>query len=524
MPPKKKNLLEKIVKKDYKNELEEIMDKKRFDENAKSILLSILYKIDIAYKDIEIVKRGIENKEEYLENLIKTIKNECNSIKIVKMSDKQNNIPQNKTYIIDKKKRSITSYPIERKLLYAVSKIGKKENIVKEKYSIINKTLGNLLNIGNNIDLVEPIRDFNGYSWTTIAKEIESINYNLIYQNLRILVGNKFLNKWILNNEFMIDYFEEFKEELEKLYGKQNKFVSYLCAISILLDMECNVEKNELMLEECKYVLKEIEKIKDGEKFVEETTKEKRDLTKKIKLIDTIINDKNLLEKEYAKRNEKLPLEKKIFSMKVLAKKMEKERQNYINKIEKLNEILNPQKFLKYKKELQEKAEYLYVLSNTEPDKEVEEIKYKMQEVFLNMLISKIKKIQTKQEMEKIIYDFRYYILLPYDEKRFIKDIEKLEKSIKKTEELIIDKAIELKMLTKISEDKETNYNILKNIFYIRIIKLEDAYLNLIEEKNENDFKYYIQILDENLFEEKIEIPKPKELNIKPNKKIAIWC
>ena len=58
MPPKKKNLLEKIVKKDYKNELEEIMDKKRFDENAKSILLSILYKIDIAYKDIEIVKKG----------------------------------------------------------------------------------------------------------------------------------------------------------------------------------------------------------------------------------------------------------------------------------------------------------------------------------------------------------------------------------------------------------------------------------------------------------------------------------
>lgn len=524
MPPKKKNILEKIVKKDYKNELEEIMDKKRFDENAKSILLSILYKIDIAYKDIEIVKRDIENKEEYLENLIKTIKNDCNSIKIVKMSDKQNKIPQNKTYLIDKKKKSITSYPIERKLLYSVFKIGKEGNIVKEKYSIINKTLGNLLNVGNSINLVEPIRDFNGYSWTTIAKEIESVNHNLIYQNLRILVGNKFLNKWILNNEFMIDYFEEFKDELEKQYGKQNKFVSYLCAISILLDMEYDFEKKDIMLEECEYVLKEIEKIKDREKFVEETTKEKRYLTKKIKQIDTIINDKKLLEEEYKTRNEKLPLEKKIFSMKVLAKKMEKERQNYINKIENLNDILNPQKFLKYKKELQEKAEYLYVLSNTVPDKEVEEIKYEMQKIFLNMLKSKIEKVQTKQEMEKIIYDFRYYLLLPYDKKNFIKDIKKLEKSIKETGELIIDKAIELKILTKMSEDKETNYEILKNIFYIRIIKLEDAYLNLIEEKTENDFKYYVQILDENLFEEKIEIPKPKELNIKPNKKIAIWC
>lgn len=524
MPPKKKNLLEKIVKKDYKNELEEIMDQKRFDENAKSILLSILYKIDIAYKDIEIVKKGTETKEEYLENLISIIKNNCNNIEIVKMSDKENKIPQNKTYVIDKKKKKIISYPIERKLLYAVAKIGKKENIVKDKYNIIDETLGNLLKVGNNIDIVEPIRDFNGYSWTTIPQEIESVNHNLIYQNLRILVGDKFLNKWILKNEFMIDYFEEFKEELEKQYGRQSKFISYLCAISILLDTECDGQKKEQMIKECEYVLNEIEKIKDREKFVEQNTKEKRCLTKKIKQIDTIINDKKLLEKEYIEINRKLPLEKKIFSMKVLAKKMEKERQDYVKKIEELNNILNPQKFSKYKKELQEKAEYLYVLSKTEPNDELEEIKYEMQEMFLNMMKKKIKKIQTKQEMEKIIYDFRYYLLLPYDEIKCIKDIEKLEINIKETTNLIIDKAIDLKMLTKMSEDKKTNYEILKNIFYIRIIKLEDAYLNLIEEKTESDFKYYVQILDENLFEEKMEIPKPKGLDIKPNKKIAIWC
>lgn len=523
MPPKKKKLLEKIVKKDYKNELEEIMDKKRFDENAKSILLSILYKIDIAYKDIEIVKKGTENKEEYLENLISIIKNDCNNIEIVKMSDKEKKIPTDKTYVIDKKKKKIISYPIERKLLYAIVKIGKEENIVKEKYNIINETLGNLLKVGNNIDIVEPIRDFNGYSWTTISQEIESINHNLIYQNLRILVGDRFLNKWILKNEFMIDYFEEFKEELEKQYGKQSKFISYLCAISILLDTEGDKQRKELMINECEYVLNEIEKIKDGEKFVEETTKEKRCLTKKIKQIDTIINDKKLLEKEYIERNRKLPLEKKIFSMKVLAKKMEKERQNYINKIENLNDILNPQKFLKYKKELQEKAEYLYVLSKTEPNEELDEIKYELQEMFLNMLKKKIKKLQTKQEMEKIIYDFRYYLLLPYDEKKSIKDIKKLEKNIKETGNLIIDKAIELKMIVKMSEDKETNYEILKNIFYIRIIKLEDAYLKITKEKDNESFRYYVQILDENLFEEKIEISKPKGLDIKPNKKIAIW-
>ena len=35
MLQKKKNLLEKIVKKDYNNELEEVLETKQFDENVK---------------------------------------------------------------------------------------------------------------------------------------------------------------------------------------------------------------------------------------------------------------------------------------------------------------------------------------------------------------------------------------------------------------------------------------------------------------------------------------------------------
>ena len=56
MLQKKKSLLEKIVKKDYNNELEEVLEKKQFDENVKSTLLGILYKIEASYKDIETVK------------------------------------------------------------------------------------------------------------------------------------------------------------------------------------------------------------------------------------------------------------------------------------------------------------------------------------------------------------------------------------------------------------------------------------------------------------------------------------
>ena len=57
MQKKKNNLLEKIVKKDYNNELEEVLENKKFDEYAKSTLLGILYKVEAAYNDMETVKK-----------------------------------------------------------------------------------------------------------------------------------------------------------------------------------------------------------------------------------------------------------------------------------------------------------------------------------------------------------------------------------------------------------------------------------------------------------------------------------
>ena len=520
MLQKKKSLLEKIVKKDYNNELEEVLEKKQFDENVKSTLLGILYKIEASYKDIETVKKDIQTKEEYVANIIEIIKNNCDSIEIIKMSDEQNKIPDKKTYIIDQENKKIIAYPIERKILYAISKIGKKEEIIKDEYFLINETISELINVGNSINMVEPLRDFNGYSWTTIPQEIESIDHNLIYQNLRILVGHEFLNKWIKNNEFIIDYFYLFKEKLENQYGKKNeeKMIELLSKISILLSIKFNKDKYEEISEIKEKVESELEKIKNKQEFIEKTTQKKIDISNQIKLIDETINDKNLLQEEYFKRNEQLPLEKKIFSMRILSRIMEDEKKDKLNELESLNKILNPQNFVKYKKELEEKDKYLKVLDSGDKDKLIEELKIKLQKLFLNMLEINIKKAETKQEIEKIIYDFRYYSLLQYDYERKIKNVKELNTDIDKIAKKIIDKAIENKVIESLSSDNDTNYQILKNIFHVRIIRLEDSYLKITKEKD----KYYLQIFDENIFEEKIEIQKPKELEIKLNKKRAI--
>lgn len=65
---KKEKIIGKIVKKNYNNELEEVLEKKLFDEHAKNLLLSILYKIEAGYEDYEKVKMDISKKDEYIKN------------------------------------------------------------------------------------------------------------------------------------------------------------------------------------------------------------------------------------------------------------------------------------------------------------------------------------------------------------------------------------------------------------------------------------------------------------------------
>lgn len=404
MQKKNDNFLDKIVKKDYNNELEKVLEKKLFDEDVKSILLSILYKIEAAYKDYKQVKQNVETKEEFVRRIINIIQMNCNEIKLIKPNSEESKIIGNRTFLVEKNKKRIICYSIERKLLYCISKISKKDKIIKDDYFLINETLSNLINVGNNINTVEPLRDFNGYSWTIIPREIESIDHNLIYQNLIMLVGNKFLDNWIYNKEFIIDYMELFKNKMEEEYGeeKANEFIENLSKISILIDVKFDKNNEKRILEVKKETEEKIEKIGDNKKFVEEITKEKRKLTNEIRNIDETINNKSMLQEEYIKRNENLPLEEKIFSIRILSQLMTDEREKKIEQLEKLNELLNPQKFIEYKKELENKEKYLKLLDTKQPQKEIDKLKLELQKVFLKCFETKIEKARKQTRSNEI--------------------------------------------------------------------------------------------------------------------------
>lgn len=526
MQKKKEKFLNKIVKKNYNNELEMILEKKSFDETAKNLLLNMLYKMEASYKDYEKVKRHVETKEEYIKQFINMIQENCDHINICKMNSKESEVLGDKTFLVDKENKRIICYPIERKLLYCIAQISKQEEIIKKEYPIIHKTMSNMINIGNTINTIEPLRDFNGYSWTTIFGEIESIPYNLIYQNLRILLGYDFLNRWIQNKEFIIDYFELFKNKLEETYGSKNQkeMIKTIEKLSVLLQIKYHPKEKEAYEKEKKEVENTINKMENRETFIEMITNQKRDLAENIKLIDETINHKERLQMEYVRRNENLPLKKKIFSVRILSKLMLQEREEKLQELETLNGLLNPKKFIAYKREMEERYTYLKLVDVQDLEKEIEETMITFQKIFLRCYKIIVNQIENKTEMMNSIYEFRYNSLLPFNEQTHIYEVESIKKEMKEIRKLILEKAQTLKVMLTVSKNIDIDEEILRNIFHIRAISLEEIYIKLTKEKE----KLYIHLFDEDAFEEKIEMTDLKNLNkkdleIKLNKKIKVF-
>ena len=203
---------------------------------------------------------------------------------------------------------------------------------------------------------------------------------------------------------------------------------------------------------------------------------------------------------------------------------MKKERDEKLEELEKLNGLLNPKKYVSYKKEMEQKYEYLKLIDVEDFEKEIEDGLIKLQKIFLKCYLLKIKEINGKTEIINSLYEFRYYNLLPFNSKMNVSEVNEFKEELKETRKLLIDKAQELKVVIKSSKNEEIDDEILKNIFTIRILTLEDIYIKLIKEKD----KVYIQLFDDDIFEEKVELKdfgniNKKDLEVKVNKKIKVF-
>lgn len=88
----------------------------------------------------------------------------------------------------------------------------------------------------------------------------------------------------------------------------------------------------------------------------------------------------------------------------------------------------------------------------------------------------------------------------------------------------MLQKAHKLKVLERLSKNEDIDYELLRNLFSIRSINLEEISVRVTKEKE----KYFIQLLDENSIEEKYELKNSeniryKDLEIRLNKKVKIF-
>lgn len=521
-------IFSKMTSNEYNNRLEKILDNKNYDEDVKNLLLSMLYKIENGYNDYTKVKVKAIPKENFMEKILKIIEEQCFDIKIVTPKTELSKPleQENKICKIDVDRGSILVYANEEDLLYSLIKM----NLLQEEYKKVHElknsnkeyyedAIKEFVIKGICLNESEPIRDFDGWSWNNNIKNIEDVEYNLIFQNIMMLNIN------VNNPEF-------YNKNFEKAIQDSKTFEKYMYIIILTLVSEQNeyVKTNiQNKLNELSELLKLMENKK---KFLDKISENKKNIFNEIKKIDETINDKEKLRKEYDKRNAKLPNNKKIFSVSYLLDILAKEREEKLKEIKRINNFLDPSKFVKQKQKIENETDLLKNvvenLSNVESKKQT---MINLQLEFLNRFEKQIEQnSNNKDYLEKLIYEFRYYCLIPIYQRNTISDVEKLQESIEKVMNSIIDNCIDKEIITNFSNSASLCYNILKYAFVTKIINLKEVQIKINKIKTEkyvNETKYYISISVcdlkelENVYNEVVY--NLDLLNVKTNKKIPLF-
>ena len=202
-------------------------------------------------------------------------------------------------------------------------------------------------------------------------------------------------------------------------------------------------------------------------------------------------------------------IQKRKVDIKDLKKELSDKRLKLLNEISEDNYLLNPMNYMEEKIKIEQKQKILEA-SKLKP-KQKEELVIEFIKYFLQCLNIKIEETKEQTEIFKLIYQFRYFVNIPFNLEESIKDVEKLEKDITKTEKILLKKAIESKVIVKIPIE------IMKHLCETRIVLLEETYFKITTKEEKN----YVQIFDENITEEKFEVKSVGKTKI--NKKIKIF-
>lgn len=493
----KEKLMQKLKMIDYNKELEEILASKPFPKNVKNLLSSMLYKIENSYEDYKKVKVDVPTKKELLEELIKIIAVDCDEIEIIKPRT------EGKKSIAIKRNQKILTYQNELALMQGIYELHNKNNENKND-ELKDKAFELMLQEGQKNSKIEVIRDFDGWSWNVMIGDIENYIPNTIYQCLICLVGYETIGKNIKIQELEDLIKEKYKSTLA------DKIIKVILQLSIIEYIKERPEEGEKLENTEEQLKAELELMENKKIYVEGITKQKKEYIKEIENIDKYINDDLKLKKEYIKQNERLPQEKRVFSLSDFSEKIESKRKILETQIKLLTEKLKPENYIEERNKLENNIKFILSLDVENEEKLLTDII----DLTLKAMNIQIEKIETKKEVKDKIYVLRYFKLMNIDKEKKVGDLRK--KQFEQTEKILITTGCNLKALTIFSQNIEENYRIYKNIFNTKIIDLESAYIEINKEN-------MVQIYDDNSLEKEEKITEIKELSVKQDKKIKIF-
>ena len=482
----KNKILSKLNIRDYNNELEKILENKLFSYDVKNLLLSMLYKIENAYRDYETVKVEVPSKKEFIENILRIIREKALKILLVKPGapEAKELEQKNVKYKVDKENGEIVCFQNEFVMLTALLKLDQTNANLEIPYDYLEEPLIELINQGRLDSMLEVIRDFNGWSWDIVTKEIGDIKGNFLYQNL-LLLNEKNAN--IKKSKKM--YNTIIKMSIQKyLANKEN---------------EDYIQK----FEEIKKAKKErLELFEHKRDLLDKITEEKKEYTKQIEQIDRTLNNNELLKKEYYERNKNLPNKEKIFSVSYLVGILEKERKKLLEGIEECNKIILPKEYVEQKSKLEEETRFLESIQIDIYRNDIVEICKE----FLENVKNIIKGIneENKNKLITWIYKIRYYRYIPISETESVRDLQELNK---KAIRLIIKKLQKFRIWDTFSENQELNYKILKEIFNTKIIYLQSINIQCRFENKVLIVEYYDDTVIDSSLEVHIDSVKIKK-------------
>lgn len=507
--------------KDYNKELEKILENKDFSQDTKSLLLSMFYKLEASYEDYYIVKRHCKTKQEYLENILENIKN-THSIKLVKPNDEKfEYLKENGLCDVDLIFKKINVLSNEFALLKSLVELNDFQIRLKDEYDIIKNSMSYLFNTAYDMENIEVIRDFNAWSWNALVQEIKDIKVNLIYQNLRIALNTNIFTKV---EEANIDIIKYVKQNLLELYSQEivNELFALIFKISILIYIKIDEKERTRLSEKKKKLELYWNKINDKKIYVEDISEVKKKLVNQVKKIDLMLNNKELLMQEYQRRNQESAAYNRIFNISHLVEILQMERNKLLSKIDLCNKRVDPKTYMQNRAKIQEDYNLLKDI-NFEGNNDIYQKIDELQIVFINnIFIEKLKRVFTKEDIIDCMYELRYYNFLPYNNEQKVKDIEHLKKEIEKAEEVLIKKMFENKIITTISTNLENDIKIIKNIFNLKIINMEQIYIQIQKHHGE----YVLKIYDEKETlesEQKLTLEFNKKDRIKLNKKVKLF-